>query len=81
MMKKKEKKTVKKKTRQHLIDDLRKQKKSLQEARFRLSAEAQKKTSRHRELRRSIARTTTMLMAAKGRKKSENTGDNPVPHV
>ena len=79
--KQEEKKTAKKKTKQQIIDDLRKQKKKLQEVRFRLSAEAQQKTSRHKELRNSIARMTTMLTEVKKEQKNGNTRDNPVSRV
>ena len=57
------KKPVKKKTKEDLIADLRKGKTELQQLRFRLSSESQRKTARRRDLRRRLARVTADLRA------------------
>ena len=50
-----------KKNKGDLIADLRKGKTELQQLRFRLSSESQRKTARRRDLRRRLARVTADL--------------------
>ncbi len=57
--------TLTTKSHEELIEKLRGCKKELQQARFRLTPETQAKTSRHKELRKEIARISTELVAKK----------------
>ena len=71
----------KNRTKEQLIETLRAQKKELQGVRFRLSPEAQKKTSAHRTLRKSIARTMTDLRDRAKTEKNSGTGADAASRV
>lgn len=60
-------------SKQHLITDLRKAKKELQQARFIVSHETNRNTHTRRTLRKSIARISTALAGFRREKNTQDT--------
>lgn len=71
-MAKTKKQTARKKTKKEWLEDLRGQKKELQQMRFGLTTKARQKTSGRRNLRRNIARTITGMNGPAGKKEEKS---------